>query len=279
MFALAISFIIGISISLAAISAGLKSGQIAYGILGFIAAQILISLLVRKRIKKINDEMQEMLTSGQKRLHHKINQFQMKPGGNPRVLQQQVEKEQQQLFRQALEFTDRFAAFKKWNVFMGKQISTMRLQFLYQLKEFEEVDRILSKGFFTGAVFTDPMLVAMKMARQYKNKDEKGAEKTFKRYIKWFRSDKGALLYGVMSWIMVKQERIEEARQFLAKAKEKMYDETIARNWEMLSNNRAKSFSNAGFGDQWYGLYLENPPAPKQQRMRQKGGGKRARGF
>lgn len=275
MLSLAISIIIALSISFACISAGLKSGTIAYGILGFIASQVLISLLVRKRIKAINSEMEEMLTSGQKRLRHKINQFQMKPGGNPRLIQQQVERDQQALFGQALEFTEKFEAFKKWNVLMHKQLATMRLQFLYQLKEFEQVDKVLSKGILTGPVFSEPLLVAMKMARQYKNKNEKGAEKTFKRYAKWFRNENGALLYGVMSWIYVKQGRDEDARQLLAKAKDKIYDETISRNWEMLSNNRTKSFSNAGFGDQWYSLYLENPPAPKQQRVRMNAKGRR----
>ena len=278
MLSLLISFIVASAISGTCIASGIKSGQIAYGILGFIAAQVLISFLIRKKINKVNTEMQEMLTSGQKRIHHKINQFQMEPGGNPRLLQQQVEKDQQVLFRQALEYTDRFKAFKKWNLFMDKQISTMRLQFLYQLKQFDEVDAILAKGLFSGPVFSDPLLVGMKMARQYVKKDIKGVQKTFKRYIRWFRNERGALLYGVMSWVLVKQGKTDEARELLAGAKEKAYNETITRNWEMLSNERVKGFSNAGFGDQWYSLYLENPPAPKQQRMRQQGG-KRGRGY
>ena len=117
----------------------------------------------------------------------------------------------------------------------------------------------------------------MKMARQYENKDIAGAEKTYKRYARWYRDDRGALLHGLMSWIFVKEKRFEDARQLLGKVKEKTYNETIARNWELLSNNREKSFSNAGFGDQWYSLYLEKPPAPKQQRVR--GNMKGHRGF
>ncbi|MCF7864687.1 MAG: hypothetical protein K9L89_07855 [Kiritimatiellales bacterium] len=268
MLALAISFIISILISWTCITSGIKSGTIAYAILGFIASQILISLLVRKKIKAVNGELQEMLTAGQKRLVHKINQFQNRPGGNPVLMQRQVEHDQHELFRKALEFTDKLEKFKKWNALMDKQISTMRLQFLYQLKEFDKVDGIFSKGLLTGPILSDPLLVAMKMARQYENKNIKGAGKTFKRYVRWFRDDSGALLYGVMSWIHMKQNQVEEARQLLAKAKEKMYHEVINRNWEMLANDRAKSFSNAGFGDQWYSLYLEKPPAPKQQRVR-----------
>jgi hypothetical protein len=108
----------------------------------------------------------------------------------------------------------------------------------------------------------------MKMARQYKNGDVAGAEKTFKRHVKWFKGNRGTLLYGLMSWIYMQQGESEKARQLLVKAKEITADATLAHNWEMLSNNKDSAFSNAGLGDEWYGLYLETPPLPKQQRMR-----------
>ena len=269
MISLLISIIVGIAISGTCMAAGVKNGVTAYGILGFILSTVVISLITRRKFKAINNDMQETLAAGQKRIQHKINQFQSKPGGNPRLIQKQLESDQQALFRQALEFIPQFEAYKKWNLLMDKQISTMKLQFNYQLKEFEEVDKVLAKGFFTGAVFSDPLLVAMKMARQYTNKNVSAAEKTFKRYSRWFRNERGAILYGIMSWIYVKDKKFDEARDLLAKAKDKFFHETINRNWEALSNNREKSFSNTGFGDQWYSLYLENPPAPKQQRMRQ----------
>jgi len=117
-------------------------------------------------------------------------------------------------------------------------------------------------------VLMEPMMVAMKMARQYKNDDIEGVEKTFNKRVKWFRGSRSTLLYGVMSWVYMKQGESEKARMLLVKGKESTGDETLARNWEMLANNKDKSFSNAGLGEEWYGLYLENPPAPKQQKMR-----------
>jgi hypothetical protein len=63
----------------------------------------------------------------------------------------------------------------------------------------------------------------------------------------------------------------------MLKAKEATGADTFSRNWEHLSNDRVKSFSNAGLGDEWYSLGLENPPVVKQQRMR--GNGRNPRGF
>lgn len=268
MVSLLISIGIWLLISGACISSGVKNGSIIYGMLGFILSLVVISLLTRRKFKAINSEMQEVLGAGQKRIQHKLHQFQSKPGGNPRLIQKQLEADQHALFRQALDFTQKFEAYRKWNMLMGKQISTMRLQFLYQLKEFEEVDQIFAKNMFSSPILSDPLLVAMKMARQYMNKNIAGAEKTFKRYSRWYRDDRGAMLWGLMSWIYVKNGKVDDARELLNKAKDKMFNETLNRNWEMLANNREKSFSNSGFGDQWYSLYLENPPAPKQQRMR-----------
>jgi hypothetical protein len=114
----------------------------------------------------------------------------------------------------------------------------------------------------------EPITIAMKMARQYENGELEKLEKTFKRHIKWMRGNRGTLLYGLMSWAYLQKGESEKARLLLVKAKEITADETLAHNWEMLANNKDKQFSNAGLGEQWYGLYLETPPMPKQQRVR-----------
>ncbi|MBT8041996.1 MAG: hypothetical protein KJN98_02400 [Pontiella sp.] len=276
-----LSLLISLLVSIALVG-GLKAGgintptTIFFGIAGFIAAFYLVGFLVRKKIAKVQKELEQIMSVGQQRLNRKIHQFQSKPGGNIKLIQRQIEADQKVIFEQGLDFTKRLEPFRKWSFLMGRQIATLRLQFLYQLKEFDQVDAILAKGgLFRGPMLMEPMQVAMKMARQYKNKDVAGAEKTFKRRVKWFRGDRGTLLYGVMTWILVKEAEIDKARELLAKAKDATGNATFTHNWEQLSNDRVKSFSNAGLGEEWFGLYLEKPPQPKQQRVR----GNRGRGF
>ena len=276
-----LSLLISILASIALVGASISSGvnrptTIFFGIAGFIAVFFLVGFLVRKKIEKVQNELQEIMMAGQRRMNRKVQQFQSKPGGNIKLIQRQIEADQKVIYKQGLDFTQRLEPFKKWSLLMNRQIATMRLQFLYQLKEFEQVDGIFAAGgLFKGPMMMEPTMVAMKMARQYKNKDVAGAEKTFKRRIKWFRSDRGTLLYGLMSWIFVKEGEPEKARQLLIKAKEATGNETFTRNWEWLSNDKVKSFSNAGLGEEWYGLYLENPPTPKQQRVRGNAKGRR----
>lgn len=270
MVALLISVLISTAAVAACMMSNLSRGEtIAAGVAGFLVSHFLIGFIVRKKTKKIQDGLQDHMMQGQKQMNRKIQMFQTRPGGNIKQMQRQIEADQMALISDALAYTERFEPFKKWNQLMGRQIATMRLQFLYQLKEFEQVDQILEAGgLFKGPLMMEPLLVAMKMARQYKKDDIEGLEKTFKRRVKWFRGSRGTLLYGLMSWVYMQQGESEKARLLLIKGKEVTGDETLARNLEMLANNKGKSFSNAGLADEWYSLYLENPPAPKQQKAR-----------
>lgn len=277
MFALLISVIVSAAAIAACVIAHAGTGAAtAAGIAGFFIPHFGIGFIIRKKVSKVQAELQEKLVNGQKQMNRKIQMFQTKPGGNIKQIQRQLESDQRALVSEALVFVDRFEPFKKWTLMMGRQIATMRMQFFYQLKKFEEVDQILAAaGLFSGPLMMEPMAVAMKMARQYENGDLAAVEKTFKRHVKWFRGNRGTLLYAVMSWVYMKQGESEKARSLLVKAKEITADKTLAYNWEMLSNNKDAAFSNAGLGEEWYGLYLEAPPMPKQQKIRMQAHGRR----
>lgn len=279
MLSLLISALVATAIAAALIASQASTGAIVtLSIVGFAGAFYLVGFLVRKKMSKVQDELQGSMQAAQRRMQRKVQQFQNKPGGNVKQIQRQIEADQKVMFKEGLEHAKRLEPFRKWSLLTGRQIATMRLQFHYQLKEFEQVDEILATcGFLRGPMMMDPMAAAMRMARCYKNDDLAGAEKVFKRRIRWSRGDRGTLLYGLMSWIYVKVGEPDEARRLLLKAKESTGVETFKRNWEHLSNDRLKSFSNAGLGDEWYSLHLETPPSPKQQRMR--GAGRGPRGF
>ena len=140
----------------------------------------------------------------------------------------------------------------------------MRMQFYYQLKEFNKVDELIPK-----AMYVDHMSIAMKMARLYKNDDE-SYKKLFYKKVKKFKNEDAVILYALYSWILVKKGNFEEAIKVLLQGKEKTRNEVLEKNWESLVNSKDKKFSNADLGDIWYALYLEEVkvPKPKQQLMR-----------
>lgn len=279
MLSLLISALVAIALAIASNASQFSMGAtVFFSLAGFTGTFLLVGFLVRKKLSKAQSVLQESMQAAQRRIQRKVQQFQSKPGGNIKQIQSQLEMDQKVMLQQGLELTKGLEPFRKWSLLTGRQIATMRLQFHYQLKEFDKVDEILATcGFLRGPLMMDSMAVAMRMARCYKKDDLAGAKKLFKRKIMWFRGDRGTLLYGLMSWIYVKVGEPDEARRVLLKAKEATGVDTFNKNWEHLSNDRVKSFSNAGLGDEWYSLYLENPPAVKQQRMR--GNGRNSHGF
>lgn len=97
-------------------------------------------------------------------------------------------------------------------------------------------------------------------------RNEEGIDKFFNKKAARFKGEQALLPYALYSWILVKQERIDDAIKVLNQAKIKTSDnEVIVKNWEMLVNNKVKHFSNSLLGEQWYSLMLEEPKMPKQQ--------------
>lgn len=237
---------------------------ITVGFLGFIATKILTGLLIRKLVKKLTNNIQNIITDGQQKLNKKIQFFQTKPQGGIKTMQKLLEKDQHVFIRQALEATKAFEKLYLWNLLLKKQVNTMRMQFYYQLREFEKVDKLLPT-----AMYVDHISVAMKMVRLYKNED-KSYKKLFYKKIKKFKNEDAVILYALYSWILVKKGEIEEAVIVLQQGKEKTKNEVLEKNWESLVNNKDKKFSNANLGDIWYALYLEEvkTPKPKQQVIR-----------
>ena len=66
----------------------------------------------------------------------------------------------------------------------------------------------------------------------------------------------------------MQRKDIDGAFKALNRALEKSDNETLKSNREHLANNRVAHFTNAGLGEQWYALLLEEPKIrPQRQRM------------
>ncbi len=224
-----------------------------FAILAVILVQLSFGLLFRKKVNAVMDAIQAVILEGQERVNRKADMFQLKPAGGVKHMQKLLEREQHASIRKALELTSGLEPWFKWSPLLKKQVSTMRMQFHYQLGEFAEVDKLLP-----DCLFMDPVTVAMKMARMYKN-DSKGLEKFYRKKSKRFKDERGVLLHSLYAWILVKRGEVDKAFELLTGLKEKTSNETILKNWEALANGKPKSFSNAGLGEEWYALRLETP--------------------
>ena len=234
---------------------------IGCGVLGFLAAQLTVGLFLRGATKRRMDRIQKIMQDAQQKLNKQLNLFQIRPPSSQKAAQQILETIQNGAAKKALEETESFRPLFIWNLMLERQIAAMRAQLYFQLKEFKKADECLKRAWLT-----DPQTVAIALARMYRNEDPK-LDKFFASKFRRARGDGAAFLASVYAWIKLKQDDEAAALEALNAAKKKSDHPVLLENHDRLVNGKAKQFSNSGFGDIWYALYLEEPKM-KAQRQR-----------
>lgn len=235
---------------------------IGCGVLGFLGAQLTIGLLLRGAIKRRQDRIQKILQDAQQKINKQLNLFQIRPPSSQKAAMEILEKIQADATRKALEATEAFRPLYIWNLMLRRQIEAMRAQLYFQLKDFKMTDECLKH-----AMLMDPQSVAIKLVRMYRNEDP-GLDKFYSSKFRSSRGEGAAFLASVYAWMKLKQGDEKAALEALTAAKKKSDHQVLLENHGKLVNGKAKQFSNAGFGDIWYALYLEEPKM-KPQRQRQ----------
>ena len=240
---------------------------VALGVLAAFFAMVAVAFAVRRKVGAATASLQSEMAEGQKMLQSRINDWQHHPKGDPKRFLETVQRKQGDLVRDALARTEGLRRFSRWIPMFDRQVAAMKVQLLWQLKDFEKVDELLPK-----CLVIDPFTASLKMARQFmKGEDLSAIEKTYRKARARLRYNQSAALSAAMSWIYVKKDKIDEAYKLLEKAcRDNNTDAepgaTLLRNRDALANNRLKHFSNAGIGDPWYALFLEEPRVRYERR-------------
>ena len=238
---------------------------ITFAVLGLICVNITVALILKGMTAKINNQIQQIMLDTRHKMEVMQNQFMRRPGGSQKQIMSAFERLQNEGLRKALEACNGFDRFNKWSPLLAKQTNAMRAMFSFQLKEYDKTDEYLKK-----ALLMDPQTISVKLVRMYKT--DASFEEMAKFYKKKCASIKGEnciLPVALYSWILMKLDKKDEAFKVLTEAKKKTDNEVIVSNWEALANDRAKNFSNAGLGDLWYAMGLEEMKMPKVRQQYQ----------
>jgi len=232
--------------------------SIVIGILCMMPVQITIALIIRSRTKKINNVLQNIIQETQQKIQQRQNQMMRRNSGDAKQMMTVLEKEQHAGFRRCLEACNYFNPLAPWSFYLRQQVNSMRMMFYYQLKDFAEVDRLMP-----DCMMIDAQSISFKLARMYSNNAKPAdIDKFFNKKCKRLKADNAILPYSLYAWILLKQDRVDDAFKLMTTAKTKSSNETILRNWECLANGKPKNFSNKGLDDLWYSLMLETPKMP-----------------
>ncbi len=236
--------------------------EICCALAGFFLAQLAAGLIMRGAVKRRQDKIQSIMMAAQQKINKQLNLFQLRPPSGMKAAQQTLEKIQHDAVRAALAETEGFKPLYKWNLMLKRQIAAMQGQLYFQLKEFKKADEYLEY-----AILQDPQSIAIRLTRLYRNEDPR-FDKFYQAKSRRAKGEAAAFLASVYAWIKLKQGDEKAALAALVEAKKESDHPVLLDNYTKLANGKAKQFSNAGFGDMWYALYLEEPKV-KPQRQRQ----------
>ena len=234
---------------------------IFFGIASFVVFQLVVGLLIQKRVKADMEKVQGILMDGQKRLQQKMQRWQMRPPGSVQAAQREIFEDTKSFVKDALAQTSALEKYRLWVPMMDRQIATARLQLRWMIKDFKAVDELMPK-----VLLVDPTMCCIKMARmQMLGKPLADIRKVYAKGVRRVRYNGNVLLAATMSWIELARGDADAAFKTLTEALKKSDNETLKRNHECLMNNRPAHFSNSGIGDQWYSLLLEEPRVRTQR--------------
>lgn len=266
MYTLLLSALLGICVGLALFFGDIfgYGWSTFFGVLSFGLGNMVAGFMIQKKVKVAMAAVEGVMRAGQKRMQAKMARWQMRPPSSIREAQIEMMKDQKVIVADALAATEPLHRFDRWVPLMKRQIATAQFQLYWMIKDFKKVDELMPK-----ALFVDPTMTAMKLARLYMtNASTDEMEKVYEKGARRLRYNQNALLAATWSWILVQRKEIGKAFKALNRALEKSDNETLKANREHLANNRVAHFTNTGFGDPWYALQLEEPKIHQpRQRM------------
>ena len=233
-------------------------------IVAFGAVQMGIGIFLQRKVKAEMKAVEQTLLNGQKAMQAKTQRWQMRPPGSIQEAQNEMARDQRKFVEEALALTDRLHRFDLWIPLMRRQIATAQFQLHWMIREYRKCDQLMDK-----ALFVEPTMYAMKMARMYTlGRPTEEIANAYRKGSRRLRYNQNVLIAATWSWILVKRNEIDEALRALNAALKNSDNETLKANREALANNRIAHFTNTGIGDTWWAIGLEEPKVRMQrQRM------------
>lgn len=268
MITVCLNFFIAIALGVTLTATGVSAWywSILWTILIAIAGMFAISRVLRHFMGGVQTEMQLIMAESQQRMQAKIQRWRTKPVSSPKAAEQELAKDRDEMIARIQALLQPLEKYRLWIPLLGRQLATMELQFAWQKKDWKRVDLL-----FPRALMIDPMLITMRLARMWQQEaTPEELETFFRKVTRRARYGSSALLYAAYSWMLVRRNDIDGAHKVLIEANEKNEHPVLKSNRDLIANNRVGHFSNAGFGEEWYALWLEEPKI-RAQRQRHPG--------
>jgi hypothetical protein len=240
--------------------------SILWGLLVLIGGQVALGMVLRRKMAGMSEQIQAVMQRGQAKMQAKVQRWRIKPVSSQKAAEQEIAKDRDAMIAEVQALVKPLEKYRLWVPLLGRQLATMELQFAWQRRDYVRVDLLLER-----ALLVEPFLMCIRLARMWqKNESTEAIQKVFQKMTRRARYGTTALLYSTFAWMLLKRGDVEGAYKVLVEADEKNEHPVIKANKEILMNNKIAHFTNVGFGEEWYALWLEEPKM-RAKRMRDNG--------
>ena len=111
--------------------------SIFWGIIFMLAIQLAAGLFIRREVNRVNRKIQNEMTEMQRKLNRKMEAFQRRPGASVKAMQEELIHDQHVAIRHSLDMLNELNKYVWFNYLLDRQLNTMRVVMLFQLKEFD----------------------------------------------------------------------------------------------------------------------------------------------
>ncbi|MBM4320284.1 MAG: tetratricopeptide repeat protein [Deltaproteobacteria bacterium] len=157
-------------------------------------------------------------------------------------------------FDQAIAQLEALRPLTRWQKMVSPMLDAQIGIILYAYKE--QLDRALP--YLERAPKRQWQAKAMLGALYFRRKDYARMEQTFERAVKANR--KAGLLWSSYAWCQLKRGEQQRAIEVLARARKHLPKDERIRN-SLLSLQNDRKLKMRGYGDEWWALRLQRPPA------------------
>ena len=115
---------------------------------------LVLNFVFGRKLKKIVEAVQGRMQEAQEEAMKMVNRFQTKPLGSQKMMQTKVEKVVEEGLIEAIVMLDDAKPLYPWSILAQMQINTLKMQLNFQLKKYDEVDKLLfeNEGIFIPGV-------------------------------------------------------------------------------------------------------------------------------
>lgn len=248
-----VALAVGVGLTLSGLSPW--GWSILWGALTLLGGQLALGWVLRRKMAAIGDRVQAVLKQGQARMQAKVQRWRTKQMTNQKAAEAELAKDRDAMIAEVQAILRPLERYRLWVPLLGRQLATMELQFAWQRKDWARVDALLPR-----ALILDPMLACIRLARLWQREaPTEELRKAYRKTTRRARYGATALLASTFAWMLLQRDETDEAYKVLVEADERNENAVIKANRDALANNRLAHFSNAGFGEEWYALWLEEP--------------------